>query len=82
MKNCKKLLSVVLILVILLSAAGCTVIRTEEKSGGRTEPSGEVSPPEAEPEPSLKQSLWTTNPLKHRIQFHLKILFPKRTGTL
>ena len=50
MKNCKTLLSVVLILVILLSAAGCTVIRTEEKSGGRTEPSGEVSPPEAEPE--------------------------------
>ena len=50
MKNCKKLLPVVLILVILLFAAGCTVIRTEEKGGGRTEPSGEVSPPEAEPE--------------------------------
>ena len=49
MKNCKRLLSALLVL-LLLSAAGCSVLRPEEKNGGRTEPSGDASVPEDTPE--------------------------------
>ena len=50
MKNCKRLLSALLILILLLSAAGCSALRPEEKNGSRPDPSGEASVPENTPE--------------------------------
>ena len=52
MKISKIVLSVLLILALLLSAAGCTVVRQEEKTGGQPVPDEEASVPADTPEES------------------------------